>query len=432
MLIDKNQLNWIFISFFIISNISLVSAETLGEAWQLAIERNHLIKSAKAVTTVSEHQLYSAKGQRLPEFNVRGGYGQNSNKSIVNTRVNGVGPNINLPIAQRRSGNAQAVVSIPVFTSGRISNSIDAAESSLQAMQHNESATVLDIKMRVADAYISVLRAESSVKVAQSHLDSIAALNRDVKNLYAQKKVARNDLLSSKVELANAKQRVVQARNQLDSFRSKYNQLLDRSLSEEIRLTQVLPVIPEGEMDELSHQAGKNRPELAMLSRQIKSIKQQAKSVKAEVLPQISLNGGFRYQENRYQVNQSIGFASVNVEWKLFDGGTTRNRSKAFIHRTYALQEKYDDLRSMINVQVRRAWMDIQETRKRIKVTEVAIEQAEENMKVTTRRYQQGYSTQTDVLKAEDLRTVTHDNYNNARYDRDLAILRLRRAVGIL
>ena len=185
-------------------------------------------------------------------------------------------------------------------------------------------------------------------------------------------------------------------------------------------------------MVELSQEAGKNRPELAMLIRQIKSIKQQAKSVKAEVLPQISLNGGFQYQENRYQVNQSIGFASVNMEWKLFDGGTTRHRSDAFVHRTYALQEKYDDLRSQINVQVRRAWMDIQETRKRIKVTEVAIEQAEENMKVTTRRYQQGYSTQTDVLKAEDLRTVTHDNYNNARYDRDLAILRLRRAVGVL
>ena len=37
-----------------------------------------------------------------------------------------------------------------------------------------------------------------------------------------------------------------------------------------------------------------------------------------------------------------------------------------------------------------------------------------------------------EVLRTEDLRTITHDNYNNARYDRDLAILRLRRAIGIL
>jgi len=81
---------------------------------------------------------------------------------------------------------------------------------------------------------------------------------------------------------------------------------------------------------------------------------------------------------------------------------------------------------------VRQAWLDIQETRKRIEVTQDAIAQAEENMKVTTDRYQQGLSTQTDVLKAEDLRTITHDNYNNAGYDHALAVLRLRWSLGAL
>ncbi len=414
-----------------ILNISLASAETLEEAWGLAIEHNHLIRSAKATTTMSEHQLYAAKGQRLPELNIRGGYSQNSNKSIIQTQINGQGENVNLATTQNRSGNAQAILSVPVFTSGRISHSIDAAKSSLKAMQQNELTTVLDIKMRVANAYISVLRAESSVQVAQSHMDSMASLNQDVKNLFVQKKVARNDLLSSKVELANAKQGVVQAMNLLDAFRSQYNQLLDRSLSKEVELIPIHPVIPKGTMTELSLQARKNRSELAMLSQKIKSIQQQAKSVNAEILPQVSLDGGFRYRENRYQVNQSIGFVGVNMVWKLFDG-STRHESNAFVRHALALKEQYNDLRSQIDMQVRRAWMDIQETRKRITVAEVAIEQAEENMKVTTRRYQQGFSTQTDVLKAEDLRTVTHDNYNNALYDHDLAILRLQRAIGVL
>jgi len=65
-------------------------------------------------------------------------------------------------------------------------------------------------------------------------------------------------------------------------------------------------------------------------------------------------------------------------------------------------------------------------------VTQQAIAQADENLKVTTDRYQQGLSTNTDVLKAEDLRTATHDNFNNATYDAALATLHLRRAVGVL
>ena len=91
------------------------------------------------------------------------------------------------------------------------------------------------------------------------------------------------------------------------------------------------------------------------------------------------------------------------------------------------LKEQRDDLNSQIALQVRQAWLDIQETQKRIIVTQQAISQAEENMKVTTDRYQQGLSTNTDVLRAENLRTVTHDNFNNAGFDYDLAILRLRR-----
>jgi outer membrane protein len=35
-------------------------------------------------------------------------------------------------------------------------------------------------------------------------------------------------------------------------------------------------------------------------------------------------------------------------------------------------------------------------------------------------------------LKAEDLRTISHDNFNNANYDAAQAALRLRRAVGVL
>jgi hypothetical protein len=43
---------------------------------------------------------------------------------------------------------AQAIASVPIFTSGRISHSINAAEASLQAAQHNEVSSVLNIKMQ--------------------------------------------------------------------------------------------------------------------------------------------------------------------------------------------------------------------------------------------------------------------------------------------
>jgi len=285
--------------------------------------------------------------------------------------------------------------------------------------------------MLVAEAYITVLRMESALQVAQSHVDTLGLHMKDVNNLFDQGMVARNDVLAANVELANAQQLVVQANNQLDISRAHYNQLLDRNLADAVKLTHQFPEIPQGSLIELSSAAIKQRPELVALAQQIESLGQQAQSVKAGLLPQVAINGGYQYQENRYQAFQGLWMANIGMEWKLFDGSSS-HRSDAISRQAMSLKEQRDDLSSMIGLQVRQAWLDIQESQKRIAVTQQAIAQADENLKVTTDRYQQGLSTNTDLLKAEDLRTTTHVNLNNATYDSALATLHLRRALGVL
>ncbi len=404
-------------------------AETLEEAWNTAIDNNHQIKSAKADTSASEQQLSSAKGQRLPSLNVSSGYTQYSETPAAKTQIAGQTAQFNM--SQAGSVKAQAIASIPIFTSGRISHSIDAAEASLQAAQSNEITSVLNIKMQVGEAYIAVLRMESALQVAQSHANMLEQHMKDVNNLFHQGVVARNDVLAANVELVNAQQQVVQANNQLDIARAHYNQLLDRKLADTVNLTHKFPGIPQGTLSDLTGNALKQRPELAALAQQSESLEQQAQSVKANLLPQVVANGGFQYQENRYQAFEGMWMANVGVEWKIFDG-SSGHRSDAITRQSLSLKEQRDDLSSMIGLQVRQAWLDFQETQKRIAVTQQAITQADENLKVTTDRYQQGLSTNTDVLKAEDLRTTTHGNFNNAKYDAELATLHLRRAVGVL
>ncbi len=405
------------------------SAETLEDAWGSAITNNHQLKSAKADTSASEQQLRSAQGQRLPSLNTSSGYTQFNEAQAAKTQFGG--QTFQFSTAQAGSVKAQAIASVPIFTSGRISHNIDAAEATLQAVQANEITSVLDIKMRVAEAYIEVLRRESGLQVAQSHVDSLAGHDKEVKNLFDQGIVARNDVLAANVELVNAQQLVVQAKNQLDIAQARYNQLLDRNLADPVKLAYQFPQTPQGVLSDLSSNALKQRPELVGLAQQIESLEQQAQSVKAGLLPQVAVNGGYQYQENRYQAFEGMWMANVGVEWKLFDG-SSGHRSDAMTRQAISLKEQRDDLSSMIGLQVRQAWLDIQETQKRITVTKQAIAQADENLKVTADRYQQGLSTNTEVLKAEELRTTTHANFNDATLDAALASLHLRRAVGVL
>ncbi len=427
--IHRVNLPLLFNSLIILLYAGCIQAETLQQAWQQAIEHNYQLKSAEAQTLSSQQQLDSAQGLRLPQLTIGGSYTQLSETPAAKTQIAGRTATFNM--SEPSSGNAKALVTLPVFTSGRISHTIESAKANLAATKQQQAVTLQAIKQRVAQAYINVLRAESSVKVAQSHADSLQSHAQDVNNLYAQGMVARNDKLAASVELANAEQQVVQAKNTLDIMRAQYNQLLVRDLTTQVTVSTDFPEAPLGTLEELSQQALKVRPEITLLTQQMTSFEQQAKSVKATLLPQIAINGGYKYQENRYQAFEGMWQVGVGMDWKLFDG-STRHQGNALATQALALKQQLNDVTTQIALQVRQAWLDVQETQKRLEVTQQAIEQAEENLKVTINRYQQGLSTNTDVLKAEELRTTTHDNYNTAYFDHQQAKINLRWAIGIL
>jgi outer membrane protein TolC len=86
----------------------------------------------------------------------------------------------------------------------------------------------------------------------------------------------------------------------------------------------------------------------------------------------------------------------------------------------------------MIALQVRQAWLGVEETRQRVEVTAESVAQAEENLRIARELYGAGLGTQTQLLEAETLRVQALTNRDNATLDAGLARLRLARAVGSL
>ncbi|MCK4842311.1 MAG: TolC family protein [Methylococcales bacterium] len=418
-----------FLLILLIFSKQAMAVETLEQVFADALNKNKLIHAAKADTQASEQQLFAAEGQYLPKLSLSSGYTQFD--ETPSAKANFGGQSVQFPMNQAGSFNAQAMVSIPVFTSGKIGHGIDAAKAVNLATQHNEMATALNIKLKVANAFIAILRIQKGLIVAQSHVTNLKAHVKDVNNLYQQGMIARNDLLAAKVELSNAEQLVIQQDNQLAIAKAQFNQLLNRNLSDEVELVEAFPEVSGDDLAILFKQALKQRPELEVLAEQIRSLEAQAKSEKANLLPQVNLNGGYQYQENEYQAFEGLWMANVTLNWTLFDG-STNHRSQAVKRQALSLKSQRDDFISNIHLQVRQTWLDTQETLKRIEVAKQAIEQADENLRMSIERYQQGLAMQTEVLDAEDLRTKIYNNFHNAEYDSAMAKLNLRYALGIL
>jgi outer membrane protein TolC len=132
-------------------------AETLQQAWDIALEVDHSLKVVRENSAAAAQQLEAAKAARLPEMSLEAGYTVLDNTPASKTNF-GSAPSA-FPVGEKNSLSYKAIASLPLYTSGRISSGIDAADAVFQASRTQVSGKALDLKLTVAEVFVSVLRA---------------------------------------------------------------------------------------------------------------------------------------------------------------------------------------------------------------------------------------------------------------------------------
>jgi len=408
------------------------NAETLGDAWEAALASHLKLAAADASRSAAGSELEQAEAERMPRLGVTSSFMQLDEAPRFDF---GGGQTSQKLFASDNFVTAGVQVSVPLYTGGAIGAGIDAAEFAASASDRQFDAVTRDVKLGTGERYINVLRAESALAVAESNVATLKALADDARNRYEVGDVPKNDFLATSVSLANAEQRRLQAENALDYARAAYNRFLNRPLDHPVTLDPDLDIdglVPSASLDELIQLARQERDELDVLSSQAAALRERSTAARADAKPQLALTGGYMYLENQFLNIDEYWMAGVSFQWSPFDGGRSRHRAAALEYRARALNHTRDDLAMQIALQVRGAWNDRQEALGRMRVTETAVEQATENLRVVRDRYNAGASANVEVLDGEALRQQALSNRDDARYAFALARLRLARAVGVL
>ena len=406
-------------------------AETLDDAWAIALSVDQRLQASQLETESVRWNYSAAKSLRNPKLSNVTAYTWLSDTPSFDATIPGMG-SLSMPFLQDEFAVNSTMVAMPLYTGGQIQHKVSAAASQVAAAEREQVRTCLDVKLEVAAAYVTVLRANRAVEVAQANVTSLQTHVRVVESMLKQALVAKSDLLAAQVALADAEQKVLQAHNGVDIAGAAYNRLLQRSLAMPVDL-QELTVFPSHEsLEILSNRAIHTRPELARLSAQMNALRCQAESIRGANRPQVQVVGGYTYLENENISPEGYGSLSFAMEWIPYDGGVAHSRSNSLQRKASAIGRLQANATTAIQLEVRKAWLDEHEARKRIDVTSKATEQADENLRVTRNRYQQGIGTNTEVLDAETLRALTFNNYYNAIYDAIISTFKLHRAVGTL
>jgi len=410
-------------------------AETLEQAWRMAIANNQMLAAAAANVQGARARARAAGDARWPTVDTSVGY----TRLNASPQLDVVTPGLTFrsgPIFkddQYVSGTVQ--VKLPLYAGGRITAGMHAAREALTGASAQEAATLSDLKLAVAQAYVGALRARSRLAVANASVRSLGAHVRDVKSMFERQMVAKSDVLSAEVALANAKEEQVGAANAVQVALADYNRLLGQPLERSPPLDPRLvfePDVTAEPVSQLVHQALVARNELKALAAQAGALTAQARAVTAGRLPQVALTGGYTHFDNQILDRQNFSMVGVGFTWHLFDGGAARNEAASLRSDSRAAGRRLADLRSQVELQVRQDWLAVRAARARVAASREATAQAAENVRISRELYSVGLASNTQVLEAVTLQIQATNNHDNAVLDEALAGVELAYAVGAL
>ncbi|HLN49891.1 MAG TPA: TolC family protein, partial [Steroidobacteraceae bacterium] len=197
-------------------------AESLTDAWAMALQSDGALAAAHSDRQAAEADQSAAQRQRWPALDLNGTYTQFDH--APNLDIATPAGQLQAPIWQHNGyAMAGADLSVPIWTSGKISGSIGAAAAGARGANAVELRSTADLKLAVAESYVAVFRARRALKVAESNVASLQAHADDVQVMYDKQAVAQSDVLAAQVALANATQQRLRAANALRLATAAYN-----------------------------------------------------------------------------------------------------------------------------------------------------------------------------------------------------------------
>ncbi|WP_028321964.1 TolC family protein [Desulfatiglans anilini] len=436
--------------FFLIPMLMLASAGMWGScvAWAQDRDPYTLERSiAEAMennpdlraTMETKYQAEMAKKQAGTEFLPKASttYGYTRFNEAPQFRSDLL-PGVEINVGTVDNYQWKGTVTQPLFTGFALTSAYELAKLGVDQAELNIARAKLDLILSVKEAYFNVLIADKAVLVAEQAVQSLESNRNVADNFYKVGIIPVNDLLKAEVELANARQKLVGARNSAVLARAAFNNVLGRPVALPVQVQDILAYSPEeGDFVAYVSKALKNRPEMKLLDTNILQVEQQKRIAASDYYPDVVLSydyikegdspgvsGSPYHDANSWQI-------TAGLTWTFWEWGKTRYA----VHEKESLQRELmhtrQSLEEGIGLEVKNAMLEISTAAENIPTTEKALGQAEENLRVNEERYKAEVTTITEVLDAQTLLTEARVNYYRALYNHNLAKARLQRAMGI-
>ncbi|HPQ43192.1 MAG TPA: TolC family protein [Syntrophales bacterium] len=404
---------------------------TLERAIEVAVANNYRIKEATEYQNSSRQEYKSARADFLPKTSATYSY-----IGIKEKPFSKMGP-ITVQTADRNQFHWDISLIQPLFTGFALSSKYDMTKLRSAIRDEEKRQAVLDVARNVKYAYFNLLLSKKMVSVADDEVAALTAQQNDAQKFFDQGLIPRNDLLRSQVALANALQSLEKAMSDERLALSRLNILLVREIDHPTVISDI-ETLPDHsyELSALIAESMQQRPVLQITRLGIETLEKSVALARSAYYPTISLVG--RYEENGDNLatsnndfnNRHNASVLIEAQWTFFEWGKTKADVAKAGHDQSALINRLKEIEDNVKLEIKQALLALRVARTNIETAQKALEQAQENWRITQLQYLQQMVTSSDVLDARSYLTQADSNYYRARYGCLMSLAELDRAVG--
>ncbi|MDQ1331842.1 MAG: hypothetical protein QG578_2112 [Thermodesulfobacteriota bacterium] len=415
---------------------------SLSDAIKKALESNPRAKAASFQTDESDARITQARSGLLPQIYLNETYGRTTNPMwAFGTKLN------QEKIAQSDFDPARLndpdvmnnfITSVTLdwtlFDGGQTWISLKQAESESQASQLMLQRTREEIIAQTGMAYLGFLIAEENLNLIRQVLETAGSHSDMVRSRYENGFVVKSDLLRAQVRVSELEQELFSAESNLIVAKAMLCNAMGIPAGSPFRTSTRLEQGEEIEepVEKWTKKALANRKDLKqLLTRELMAKEEIDKSL-AGHLPTLHLVGNYEINSEDFSDTADNYMVGAMMKLNLFSGERISGKTKearASLRRIQAIRQ---ELELGIDIQVRQAFYHALSSRKRIKTSQESVVQAEENLRIVRKRYENGLYAIVSLLDAEAALKQARTGNLKALHDYNTASIQLALAAGTI
>ena len=405
---------------------------TLNEAIRLGLREHEVVKVAKEGLYQSEQFRRKAISNILPHLTADGTYTKYSEEKVseFGTIKSVIQPDYTYGYSVR--------LGIPVYQGGKEWSALRQAKYLLKSGEEGLAHTSEGVIMEAASAYYIVLKVERELEIKDADLNRAVERRRAAQARFDVGEVTKAAVLRAEAEVAGIEAAVRGVKKDLAVSQERLSRLVGIPVGFKVEEPPGIAVPGTGAsgIDGLIEIALSRRSDYLKAKADEEIAREGIRYARGGFMPTMRLEGIYSWRDQEPVTslffNKESIFGTLTLSFPLYEGGLRVAEVREAGSKSREAELRRVILRKDIELQVREAYYSIEAINSTLEFYQKQLLFAEENYNMVFKQFTYGLATNVDVIDANSVLVAAQESFANSKIDLQLAILELKRRMGVL